>query len=89
MVAVGQPLTVVHTVSNKGAGVTYPANWGNDVWLSTDFIPGNAGDILLSVKNHVGALQPNQSYNDTTTVTIALNMLPGNYVLISEVNSER
>ena len=35
----------------------------------------------------MGALQPNQSYNDTTTVTIALNMLPGNYVLISRVNS--
>jgi hypothetical protein len=87
LVAVGQPLTVIHTVSNKGTGVTYPANWSNDVWLSTDFIPGNAGDIQLSARNHVGALQPNQSYNDTTTVTIALNMLPGNYVLISRVNS--
>ena len=87
LVAVGQPLTVIHTVNNKGTGVTYPANWSNDVWLSTDFIPGNAGDIQLSARNHVGALQPNQSYNDTTTVTIALNMLPGNYVLISRVNS--
>lgn len=86
-IAVGQPLTVIHTVSNKGTGVTYPGNWSNDVWLSTDFIPGNAGDIQLSGKNHVGALQPNTSYNDTTTVTIALNMLPGNYVLISRVNS--
>lgn len=88
-VAVGQPITVVHTVSNKGAGVTYPANWSNDLWLSADFIPGNAGDITLSAKNHTGALLPNQSYNDTNAAVIALNMLPGNYVLISRVNSTR
>ena len=88
-VAVGQPITMAHTVSNIGSGVTYPANWSNDLWLSTDFIPGNAGDIQLAAKNHVGALQANQSFNDTTTVTIGLNVPPGNYVLISRVNATR
>jgi hypothetical protein len=87
LVALGQPLTLIHKVSNKG-GITYPGNWSTDVWLSTDFIPGNnSGDILLSAKNHVGALQPNQSYDDTSAATIPLNVAPGNYVLISRVNA--
>ena len=86
-VATGQPITLVHRVTNYGAGVTYPANWSGDVFLSTDFIPGNSGDILLSGKNHVGALQPNQYFNDTITATIGLNVAPGNYVLISRTNS--
>jgi hypothetical protein len=85
--ATGQPLTVHHRISNKGAGVTYPGNWSNNLWLSVDFIPGNAGDILLSAKNHTGALLPNESYDDSATATIALNVAPGNYVLISQPNA--
>ncbi|MGB3005899.1 MAG: CARDB domain-containing protein [Chitinophagaceae bacterium] len=88
LVAIGQPITVVHQATNSGAGVTYPSNWSDDVWLSPDFIPGNNGyDILLSGKNHVGALQPGQYYTDTVTVTIPMNVAPGNYILISRVNS--
>lgn len=86
-VATGQPLTLVHRVVNNGAGVTYPANWGDDQWLSTDFILGNGNDIWLSGKNHVGALQPGQFYNDTLTATIGMNVAPGNYVLISRTNA--
>ncbi|MEP6675975.1 MAG: CARDB domain-containing protein, partial [Ferruginibacter sp.] len=87
LVATGQPLTLVHRISNKGVGVTYPINWTNDVWLSADFIPGNANDVLLSSKTHSGALQVNQSYDDTVSAIIALNIVPGNYVLISRVNA--
>lgn len=88
LVAVGQPITIIHRATNNGTGVTYPGNWSDDVWLSPDFIPGNNGyDKLLSGKNHVGALQPNQFYNDTVTVTIPMNVAPGNYILISRVNS--
>ncbi len=88
LVAVGQPLTLVHMTTNRGTGVTYPGNWSDDVWLSPDFIPGNNGfDIPLSGKNHVGALQPDQSYTDTVTVTIPMNVAAGNYILISRVNA--
>ena len=88
LVAVGQPLTVVHRAINSGAGVTYPGNWSDDLWLSPDFIPGNNGyDILLSGRNHVGALQPGQFYTDTVTVSIPMSVSPGNYVLISRVNA--
>lgn len=86
-IAVGQPLTIVHTVSNKGAGDTYPNNWSNELWLSTDFIPGNAGDIKLSAKNHAGVLPAGQSFNDTITALINLNTVAGNYILISRINS--
>lgn len=85
--AIGQPITIIHTVTNKGAGVTYPETWSNELWLSTDFIPGNSGDIKLAAKNRSGALQPGQSYNDTVTATLALTVPPGNYILISKVNA--
>ncbi|MGB5006728.1 MAG: CARDB domain-containing protein, partial [Ferruginibacter sp.] len=88
LVAVGQPLTLVHRTTNNGTGVTFPANWSDDLWLSPDFIPGNNGfDIPLSGKNHVGALQHGESYTDTVTVTIPMNVAPGNYILISRVNA--
>jgi CARDB/PKD-like domain len=89
IVAIGQPLTIKHTATNKGVGPTYSASgyWTDDVWLSTDFIPGGSGDIQLSSKTHVGDLQPNNSYTDSATAIIPLNFAPGNYVLISRVNA--
>ena len=87
LVALGQPLSVVTNISNKGSGATYPNIWTDNVWLSTDFIPGNGNDILLSGLNHVGVLQPNQSFNDTVLASMPLNTLPGNYILISNVNA--
>ncbi len=87
MVATGQPIMVTHRVTNNGTGLTYPGSWGDDIWLSTDFIPGNTGDIRLSAINHVGALQPGQFYTDSVTAAIALNVMPGNYILISRVNA--
>ena len=85
--AVGQPMTITNRISNIGPGVTYPANWSDYIWLSTDFVPGNGGDITLSAKNHVGALQPGQSYDDTSNITLGLNIVPGNYVLIHKTNA--
>ena len=87
LVAIGQPLTLVHRVTNKGVGVTFPSNWSDDVWLSADFIPGNANDILLSSKTHASALQPAQFYEDLISTPIALNVVPGNYVLIVRTNA--
>lgn len=85
-VATGQLLNLVYKVSNKGAGPTFPSSWSNDVWLSSDFIPGNSGDIKLSGNTHAGALAAGQSYNDTSSLTIPLSIVPGNYVLIVNTN---
>ena len=85
-VATGQPFLLTRRVTNKGVGATYPANWSDAVWLSTDFIPGNGTDILLAATNHSGVLQPGQSFDDTLLIPVALNVTPGNYVLISQVN---
>lgn len=87
--ATGQPLTVIHQVKNSGAGETFPGNWGGELWLSADLVPGNTGDIQLAGVNHSGVLQAGESYMDTLTGTMPLNTVPGNYALISIVNRNR
>ncbi len=88
-VAAGQPITIVYKVTNNGTGVTYPGNkWQNQLALSSDFILSlNGGDRLLVTDYRNSVLLPGQSYLDTTTVTIPSSTIPGNYVLISEANS--
>lgn len=85
-VALGQPLNVSFKVDNIGAGVTYPNNWADYIWLSTDFIPGNS-DRLLSIKDHQGDINPGQNYNENiSTSIIPQNVTPGNYILILQAN---
>lgn len=81
-VAVGQPLTIIHRVKNGGAGATYPEKWSNEVWLSTDFVAGNAGDIKIAAKNYRLLLQPGGELTDTIMAQIDMATVPGNYILI-------
>lgn len=83
----GQPITVVHKITNIGAGPTYPGSWSNKLWLSGDFIPGNSGDVQLSSKNISTVLQAGQSMNDTMTFTLNINTVPGNYILIAQADA--
>ncbi len=82
-IAAGQPATVIHKITNTGAGPVYPNNWSTKLWLSVDFIPGNSGDIELAARNKNIILQPGESINDTLTFYLNLNTVPGNYVLIA------
>ena len=88
-VAAGQPITVVYKIINNGTGLTYPgSSWPNQLWLSEDFTAiTNDGDRLLATRTRSSALPAGQFYNDTVTVTIPASTIPGNYVLISEANS--
>lgn len=86
-VALGQPLNVVTRITNQGSGATYPNTFSNRVWLSTDFIPGNGNDYLISGTNFVGVLQAGQTANDTAITNIPIYVPPGNYILISQVNA--
>lgn len=83
----GQPMTVVHKITNTGAGPTYPGSWSNKLWLSGDFIPGNSGDVQLSAKNISTILQAGQSMNDTMSFTLNINTVPGNYILIAQADA--
>jgi hypothetical protein len=86
-VAAGQPLTLVYRTSNIGAGPTYPNFYSNKVYLSSDFIPGNTGDIELAARNISSVLQAGQSSTDTLRFTLNLNTLPGNYILIVKTDA--
>lgn len=88
-VATGQPITVIYKITNSGTGLTYPGTtWQNQLWLSDDFaaVP-NTGDRLLATRTRTSTLPAGQFYYDTVTVTIPASTIPGNYVLISEANS--
>ncbi|MBS1759296.1 MAG: hypothetical protein JST23_04150 [Bacteroidetes bacterium] len=88
--ALGQPLNISFQVDNIGAGVTYPNNWADYIWLSTDFIPGNGGDRMLFGKAHQGDLNPGQNYTENiTTSIIPQDITPGNYILILQTNNTR
>ncbi|RYD97719.1 MAG: hypothetical protein EOP50_05485, partial [Sphingobacteriales bacterium] len=83
-VIAGQPVTVIRRTTNRGAGVTFPTSWYNDLRLSVDFaVTPNDGDRLLAQKVIRGAILPGAFRDDTVTVTIPLRTVPGNYVLIS------
>lgn len=87
-VAAGQPITIVYKITNTGVGVTFPGGWKNEVLLSADFSAApNQGDRLLATRTRTSPLLPGESYFDTVTVTIPSFMAAGNYVLISEANS--
>lgn len=83
----GQPATVIHRITNTGAGPVYPNNWSTRLWLSGDFIPGNSGDIELFSRNLNAPLQSGQSLNDTINFTLNLNTIPGNYILIAAADA--
>jgi hypothetical protein len=85
--AAGQPLTLVYRTSNIGAGSTYPSFYSNTIYLSSDFIPGNAGDIELAARNMSSVLQAGQNYTDTLRFTLNLNTIPGNYILILKTDA--
>ncbi|RYF85822.1 MAG: hypothetical protein EON98_05505 [Chitinophagaceae bacterium] len=87
-VVAGQPITVVRRTINKGVGVTYPLAWQNNLLLSANFaLENNSGDRLLSQKTKNGALQPGEFRDDTVTVTIPIQTVPGSYVLVSEADA--
>ncbi len=86
-IAIGQPLTVKASVTNKGPGANYPSSFSNKLWLSTDFIPNNGNDYDLGSDNVSTVINPNQSYTDSITLVLPLSIPAGNYVLIWQVNS--
>ena len=88
-IAIGQPITVIYKITNNGTGTTYPGtSWQNRLLLSDDFsTANNQGDRLLSTRTRHGVLNPGQFYFDTVTATIPASTVPGNYILISQANS--
>jgi ELWxxDGT repeat protein len=85
----GQPITVIYKIKNNGSGITFPgANFQNRLLLSSDFaVAPYDGDKLLATRNRTSILPAGQFYYDTVTVTISSATAPGNYVLISQANS--
>jgi subtilase family serine protease len=80
--ATAQPVKVNYRVKNEGAGDAFPASWIDNVWLSTDLIPNNGNDILLSSKTRSGGLNAGAAYLDSIIATIPQNVATGNYIII-------
>jgi hypothetical protein len=57
----GQYINITYTINNNGAGGIFPYVVRNAVYLSSDFIAGNAGDILLGYEDRNGTVDAGQS----------------------------
>lgn len=78
----GQPIQVVYTVTNEGAGTTRPEAWVDKFYLSTDFTVDRKKDIFIGSINRKDTLEPGESYTDTLSLTIPASVY-GNYILIA------
>ena len=85
----GQYLSVPLTVTNNGPANTSAGSFTSFLWLSTDFLAGNAGDIIISHPITSGVLTPGQSFTSTISALIPINILPGNYILIFDINAQK
>jgi hypothetical protein len=84
--ATGQPIEINFRISNDGAGATFPNTWTENIWLSTDLIPNNANDLLLSTRTRTSGLQVGENYSGTITTNIPSNVAAGNYILILQTD---
>jgi hypothetical protein len=85
----GQSFNLPFTITNHGPGPSSTSFWVNPVYVSTDFIFANAGDVFLGQHVSKTILAPGQSSNESLQVSIPLQMAPGNYILILQINSSR
>lgn len=67
----GQPIEVIWTVNNNGAGTTIPSQWIDRIYLSTS--PGPGGNVLESILRQE-ILAPGQSYTDTIELDLPLTV---------------
>ncbi|RYE09794.1 MAG: hypothetical protein EOP51_33245, partial [Sphingobacteriales bacterium] len=86
-VAAGQPIRVVRKVTNIGTGPTYPTNYSNELYLSSDYTYQIHEDLLLASTSKRTVLDAGESYLDTVDVNIRLTTVPGNYVLIDRTDA--
>jgi subtilase family serine protease len=80
----GQPLDIICTVSNAGAGATFQASWFDGFYLSTDQAFDSL-DIRLGTFNRKGILAASGAYAESLTVEIP-NYLEGDYYLIARTD---
>ena len=74
--------TVRYKVSNRGAGVTDPGSWTDQIWLTLGLDGPNAarGDIFIGTNRHSGVLDVGESYEAEATVRIPTGVT-GQYFL--------
>jgi hypothetical protein len=74
----GLPINVTWTVSNLGTRDTAVDTWTDQIVLTSDFIVGNADDIVLGTFTHSGGLAQNASYTQSQSITLPTD-LNGNF----------
>ena len=64
----GSVITVNYRVTNRGAGITFPASWSDSLWLTADkTAPGGGTDLRIGSVSRTGALEVGQYYEGTIT----------------------
>lgn len=86
-ITVGQPFTVIHKITNKGTGATYPNSFTGELQLSKDLTISPHAERQLAWKTYKRVLESGESMLDTLNATMPMSTIAGNYVLIAHPNA--
>jgi hypothetical protein len=83
----GQPVTVTWRVKNNGDAVTGALSWSDRVYLSANG-KFDADSIALDPTfSHSGALNPGDSYSQSQSVKLPLNLAAGSYTVFVQADT--
>ncbi len=80
----GTPLVLSWRIRNAGDGTTAASQWSDAVYLSADSTL-DAGDVLLGLVTHTGAVAAGDSYTVNTSFTAPLG-IPGTYRVLIDTD---
>ncbi|MGJ8635989.1 MAG: CARDB domain-containing protein [Phycisphaerales bacterium] len=83
----GDTITVSWSVSNDGDGPSIATQWTDRVYLSSDELLSE-DDITLGSRTRFGALESGSNYSGSINSTLSDSLIPGDYYLIVQVDTE-
>ncbi len=88
-IVAGQSFNLPFTLTNNGPGLATPGNFANNFWLGSTFNPYAPGNTFLGNSNDIGTLGSGSSFAGSIPVRIPINTVPGNYILMLDINPHR
>ncbi|MEM7373824.1 MAG: LamG-like jellyroll fold domain-containing protein [Bacteroidota bacterium] len=76
----GNSISIHRTVKNEGNGPTIASSWNDGIYLSTSPVFNQATAIFLKTSQHIGLLEADSSYTQSTSVTLPQGIFGTYYI---------